>query len=148
MIPELQDDLINFSFIGLQDAIKNIQRPVPGILFYICMFIPFFLAGLKKLVCFYCRIPCIFTYLPKQPLSEAAHISQTHQVDFDRLICHVLEKIYPFPGFTLLLGSILQRMTKNPRAYSSGVNQFLYLIVRHGHLNLAEDSHFWEIIFD
>jgi len=43
-----------------------------------------------------------------QPFSEAGHISSTFQVDFDRMLCDILEKNYSRPGFSLRLGSFLQ----------------------------------------
>ena len=43
----------------------------------------------------------------KQPFSEADHISQTLQVDFDRMLRNSLEKHCSFPGLALLLGGLL-----------------------------------------
>jgi len=142
MIPELQDDLINFSLNGLHDAIKNVCGKVPDMFFHVFTFTPFFLMGLKKLVCdhFHLGILCIFTYPMKQPLSETAHICQTLQVDFDQIICHVLEKIYSFPGFTLLLGGVLQDITTEPSTY---IAEFLYLVPWHRELDLAGS---WKIM--
>jgi hypothetical protein len=50
-----------------------------------------------------------------QPFSEAGHISSTFQVDFDRMLCDIMEKNYSHPGFSLRLGSFLQyRNARNP----------------------------------
>ena len=43
-----------------------------------------------------------------QPFSEASHISSTFQIDFDRMLCDILEKNYSRPGFSMRLGSFLQ----------------------------------------
>jgi hypothetical protein len=51
MTPELQDDLIDFSFDNLQDVFKNYCIQNPDQPFNICYFIPSFLECLKKLVC-------------------------------------------------------------------------------------------------
>ena len=49
-----------------------------------------------------------------QPLSEADHICQTIQVQFDRMLCDSLEEHHSFPGFSLLLGCIFQHMNRRP----------------------------------
>jgi hypothetical protein len=57
-----------------------------------------------------------------QPFSEAVHISLTFQVDFDNILCNILEKYYPCPGFSLHLGGILQyRNTRKPFALLPGI---------------------------
>jgi hypothetical protein len=56
MTSELYDDLINFSFNNLQDALKDTQ--VSKMPYSIFAFTPGFLADLRKLVC-YCFHSCI-----------------------------------------------------------------------------------------
>jgi len=51
---------------------------------------------------------CPYIYFIIQSLPEANHIYQTFQADFDRISCNTLEKYHSWPGFDLLLGSILQ----------------------------------------
>jgi len=53
MTPELQDDLINFSFHNLQDAFKNLHIQDRHSCDSICYFAPSFLQFLKKLVCYH-----------------------------------------------------------------------------------------------
>jgi len=51
MTPELQDDLINFSFHNIQDAFKIFRTQHRHSCHSICYFTPSFLQCLKKLVC-------------------------------------------------------------------------------------------------
>jgi hypothetical protein len=78
-----------------------------------------------------------------QPLSEANQIFQTHQVDFDRILCNVLEKYDSFPGFTLLLGSLFPSI-KNIKQYSPplGMVAYLNLVRRRGEGYLLDDIGF------
>jgi hypothetical protein len=78
-----------------------------------------------------------------QPSSEANQISQTLQVDFDRILCNVLEKYDSFPGFTLLLGSLFPSI-KNMRLYSSppGMVAYLNLVRRRGEGYFLDDIGF------
>ena len=131
MTPELCDDLITFSFDGLRDSIKNshIQGSDHHMSCNILIFTPFFLTGLKNLVCycFHLFIVCVLMYSTKQPLPEAAPTFQALQVEFDRIVCDVLEKNCSFPGFTLLLGSIFQDMSTGFNSYLPGIKWFSYL---------------------
>jgi len=69
-------------------------------------------------------------YSMTQPLSEAHRVSQTLQVDFDRILCDVLEKYHSFPGFTLLLGSLLHPIvnTKQLPVFPPRMVASLYLV--------------------
>jgi len=80
-----------------------------------------------------------------QPLPEAHHIPQTFQVDFDRMLCNTLEKYHSSPGFTLLLGSILQyrNMIKNPfEVFPPGLVASLFLFRQQGEGNILDDMGF------
>jgi hypothetical protein len=70
-----------------------------------------------------------------QPLSEADHISRTFQVHFDGMLCDVLGKYHHFPGFALLLGSLLgyRNRHKSKNLSAPGISASLYL-VRQGHI--------------
>jgi hypothetical protein len=78
-----------------------------------------------------------------QPSSEANQISQTLQVDFDRILCNVLEKYHSFPGFTLLLGSLfLSIKDKTLHNPPSGMIAYLNLVRRQGEGYLLDDIGF------
>ena len=46
------------------------------------------------------------------------------------MLCHVLEKYHHFPGFTLLLGTLLQYLNKDKSNFriTPGISAFLYLV--------------------
>jgi len=68
-----------------------------------------------------------------QPFSEAAHISLTFQVDFDRMLCDILEKYHSCPGFSLHLGSIVQYgNARKPFPLIPGIVASSYLIHQPG----------------
>jgi hypothetical protein len=78
-----------------------------------------------------------------QSLSESDHICQTFQVHFDGMLCNVLEKYHHFPGFALLLGtllryiSIMKRGLGDPSIFriAPGITASLYLVrQRQGHI--------------
>jgi hypothetical protein len=78
-----------------------------------------------------------------QPSSEANKISQTLQVDFDRILCNMLEKYHSFPGFTLLLGSIFPSVKdKNQLDFPPGMVAYLNLVRRRGEGYLLDDMKF------
>jgi len=79
-----------------------------------------------------------------EPLSEARHTSQTLQLDFDRILCNLLKKYYSFPGFTLLLGSLLQSVsnTKERPIFPPGMVASLYLVRRRGEGYILDDIGF------
>jgi hypothetical protein len=62
-----------------------------------------------------------------QPSSEANNISQTLQVDFDRILCNMLEKHHSFPGFTLLLGSLFLYIKDIKQLYLSSWNGSIFV---------------------
>jgi hypothetical protein len=75
-----------------------------------------------------------------QPSSEAYQISQTLQVDFDRILCNVLKKHYSFSGFTLLLGGLLQCIIQH--AFPPGMVAYLYLVRQRGEGYILDDIGF------
>ena len=80
-----------------------------------------------------------------QPSSEANQISHTLQVDFDRILCNVLERHYSFPGFTLLLGSLLLSIMdiKQQHAYPpAGMVAYLCLVRQRGEGHILDDIGF------
>ena len=79
-----------------------------------------------------------------QPLPEARHISQTFQADFDRMLCNTLENHHSSPGFTLLLGNILQYTSlRQPSTfYPPGLVAFLYLVRQKGEGHILDDMGF------
>ena len=79
--------------------------------------------------------------------SEANQIFQTHQVDFDRILCNVLEKYDSFPGFTLLLGSLFPSIKNMIELYypPSGMVAYLNLVRRRGEGYLLDDIRFHRI---
>jgi hypothetical protein len=114
MTPQLQDDLMSFSFDKLRDVFENLhtQYPERHVSHNICHFAPrlfgmFEEAGMPSFFAhLFSRYSCMHNSLT-QPFSEAGHISSTFQVDFDRMLCDTLEKYYSRPGFSLHLGSFL-----------------------------------------
>ena len=142
MTSELRDDLIKFSFDNLYDALKNSHRLYPNVRYSILFLARSFLAALKKLVClhFHPYILCIFTYSLIQPLSGADHICQTLQVDFDRIFCNILGQYHSFPGFTPLLGSLLQcASAKRPHTLLPGIVASCHLIRKQGEGDILND---------
>ena len=85
-------------------------------------------------------------YSMMQPSSEAHHI-QTYQIDFDRILCNVLEKYHSFPGFALLLGSLFPSI-EDMRRYNlpPGMVTYLYLIRQRGEGYLLDDIGFYGIV--
>ena len=79
-----------------------------------------------------------------QPLSEAHRVSQTLQVDLDRILCDVLEKYHSFPGFALLLGSLLHPIfnTKQLPTFPPGMVASLYLVRHRGERYILDDIGF------
>jgi hypothetical protein len=108
-----------------------------------------FLECLKMLVChLYLLMRFLHIYSIMQPSSEACRVSQTLQVDFDRILCDVLEKYYSFPGVTLLLGSLLHRIinTKQTPVYPPGLVASLYLVRQQGEGYILDDIGFSGIV--
>ena len=87
-------------------------------------------------------------YSAMQPSSEVNQISQTLQVNFDRILCNILGKYHSFPGFALLLGSVLQSMNINQQGswFSSGMVAYLNLVRRRGEGYLLDDIGFSGIL--
>jgi hypothetical protein len=79
-----------------------------------------------------------------QATSEADHIFRTLQVDFDRILSNVLEKYHTFPGFTLLLGGLLQFIIniKPQDTYPPGMVAYLCLVRRQGEGYILDDIGF------
>ena len=91
----------------------------------------------------YLLMHCLHIYSTMQPSSEVNQISQTLQVDFDRILCNVLEKYHSFPGFALLLGSLLQSMgTTRRHFFPPGMVAYLNLVCRRGEGYLLDDMGF------
>ena len=120
MTPELYDDLTNFSFDNLWDVDIRMSHESPRA--NIHNFPPAILECLKMLVCYHiysvglCPMPI---YSMMQPSTEADRISRTLQVDFDKILCNVLEKHHSFPGFALVLGGLLQSIMNIKECLSS-----------------------------
>jgi len=91
------------------------------------------------------RFPYIYYMI--QSLPEANDIYQTFQAGFDRALCNALEKYHSRPGFTLLLGSILQ-YTEHPSfiKISSGLAASLYLLRQEGNGDILDDMGFSGVI--
>ena len=86
---------------------------------------------------------CLHIYSMMQPSSEVNQISQTLQVDFDRILCNVLEKYHSFPGFALLLGSLLQSMNiTQGYPFPLGMVTYLNLVRQRGEGHLLDDIGF------
>ena len=79
-----------------------------------------------------------------QPSPEAYHISQNFQVDFDKVLCNALEKHHSSPGFTLLLGSILQyrNLKQLYVGFPPGLVAYLYLVRQQGKGHILDDMGF------
>ena len=81
---------------------------------------------------------CSHIHYVMQPSPEADHISQNFQANFDRMLRNALEKYHSCPGFTLLLGSILQYRNIKQRLllFPPGLVASLYLVrqQREGHI--------------
>jgi len=76
-----------------------------------------------------------------QPSPEAHHISQTFQADFDRMLFNTLERYHSSPGFTLILGNILQYTSlKQPSTFfPPGLVAFLYSVRQQGEGRILDD---------
>jgi len=82
-----------------------------------------------------------------QPSSEANNISQTLQVDFDRILCNILEKYHSFPGFALLLGSLFPSIEDIKKlTFPPGMVTYLYLVRQQGEGYLLDDIKFSGIV--
>jgi hypothetical protein len=82
----------------------------------------------------------------KQSFSEADHIARSLQVDFDRMLCNVLEKYHSFPGFALLLGSLLCYTNEGqPVILLLGIITSLYLARQRGEGHILDETGFSEI---
>ena len=110
MTPELRDDLINFSFDNLQDVFENCQIWSPDRTYSVLTFLPLFLIALKKLVCYGSPLMCslhTYEFYEIATARSGSHLADS-SIEFDRMLCNVLEKYHSFPGFALLLGSLLR----------------------------------------
>ena len=83
-----------------------------------------------------------------QPISEPYRISQTLQVEFDRILCDVLEKYHSFPGFTLLLGGLLEftMNIKQRHTYPPAMEAYLRLVRGRGEGYILDDMGLREIV--
>jgi hypothetical protein len=63
MTPQLCDDLINFSFDDLQDAIESCHIWNSDMIYSILILLPFLLAVLKKLVCVFTHAFSLYLHL-------------------------------------------------------------------------------------
>ena len=79
-----------------------------------------------------------------QPFPEADHIYQTVQTDFDKMLCNALEKYHSHPGFTLLLGSILQHTNVKYQFwhFPPGLVASLCLVRQQGEGHILDDNGF------
>ena len=144
MTSELCDDLIKFSFNNLHDVMKHDHT---GEFSSIHLFVPRLLVAVKQLVCLYFHlcILYIFTYSTTQPLSEANALCHTLQVDLDKVLCDVLEKYQSFPGFALLLGSLLwytssyKLQDSTMLIFPSGMVAFFYMVRQKGEGHILDD---------
>jgi len=93
--------------------------------------LPFLLTGLCS-----SHVYCIM-----QPFPEAGHVSRTFQADFDGMICRALEKYHPCPGFTLLLGGLLEYTNFKYRSalFPPGMVASLYLARQQGEGYILDD---------
>jgi len=83
-------------------------------------------------------------YSMMQPSFEAHHI-QTLEVDFDRILCNMLEKYHSFPGFALLLGSLFLSIDEDIKHFFNfppGMVTYLYLVRQRGEGYLLDDIGF------
>ena len=82
-----------------------------------------------------------------QPLPEADQIWRTFQADFDRMLYNTLQKYHSYPGFALLLGSILQyRNLKRQFFFPDGMVAYLYLIRQQEEGHILDDMGFSGIV--
>jgi len=83
-------------------------------------------------------------YSMMQLPSEVHHISQTHEVDFDRILCNALEGYHSLPGFNLLLGGLLQFIMhiKQQHFYPPGMVAYLCLVCWQGEGYIFDDIGF------
>jgi len=88
--------------------------------------------------------PCIYYTMQRSP--EAGHICQTLQANFGRMLYNALEKYHSCPGFTLLVGSLLQYRHVNHHdqllRYPLGLVASLYLVRQQGKENILDDMAF------
>jgi len=83
----------------------------------------------------------LYIYSMMQSLPEADRIWRIFQADFDRMLCNILEKYHSYPGFALLLGSILQyRDIKHQSIFPSGMVALLYLVRQQGEGHILDDT--------
>jgi len=97
----------------------------------------------------YLLMRSLHIYSPMQPSSEARRISHTQRVDFDRILCNALEKYHPFPGFALLLGSLLHSfMNTKYSVCHLGMVAYLCLVCQRGegHIIMLNEIGFSGII--
>ena len=84
-----------------------------------------------------------------QPSSESNHIRRTFQVQFDRMLCNALGKYHHFPGFALLLGTLIQYPNKHRLNLwiTPEISAFLYLVRQQQGAILDDVSFFgiWQI---
>ena len=82
-------------------------------------------------------------YSMMQPSSEVNNVSQTLQVDFDRILCNILEKYHSFPGFTLLLGSLFPYIGDIKKLnFPPGMVAYLSLVRQRGEGYFLDDIRF------
>jgi hypothetical protein len=79
----------------------------------------------------------------KQPFSNADHISQVLQTDFDTMLRNTLGKYHSFSGFALLLGGFLQYMNaRNDYTFLPEMTASLYLGRQRGEGYIFDDTGF------
>ena len=148
MTPELRDNLNNFSFESLQDVVET-SKALNGWMGSVYNFSPPFLECLKRLVCYHSSlVHSSYTYYIMQPLPEADHISQTFQAEFDAMLSKSVEKYHSWPGFTLLLGSILHYTNmKHPSfTFPPGFVASLYMVRQRGEGHILDNMGFSGIL--
>ena len=78
-----------------------------------------------------------------QPSSEVNNVSQTLQVDFDRILCNILEKYHSFPEFTLLLRSLFPYIGDIKKLnFPPGMVAYLSLVRQRGEGYFLDDIGF------
>ena len=77
-------------------------------------------------------------------IQQPSHILQTLEVDFDRILCDILDKYHSFPRLTLLLGSLLQSSinTRKLPLFPPGMVASLYLVRQRGEGHVLDDTGF------
>jgi hypothetical protein len=82
MTPELQDDLMNFSFDNLRDVFENHHIQNPDKYYNLCYFAPSLLECLKKLVCHH-SCSSVLQILTHAQFSDPAILrSRSYLLDF------------------------------------------------------------------